>query len=316
MKKVIAILIAVMCIFGTFSVSADTKTAVAEEIDSFVSIEFSSNFSELTYNGESYVQFNNNLLTGEIDTLSSEVKLTPNQQQILTSMYVDISDQNDIIYANYVLKNGGQMNFTYLKREYIELYNDVMANNWDTAKIDFIWPEDNIITVNKQLLKQTKTTMFVTEFTDVFDVYAPIGDKNFGIMKGMLCNNGDKYYYVDYVDAQIVYDKDFDIWDYSNVIAYEITDEVLYNQIETAIQKNYGVDYGFFEDDKFTAKVSDVFLIIAFAVIPLGIFVVFLILTLRSKTGYKKFFGTITILSAVELIIFIGLTVLFEVFRI
>lgn len=316
MKKILALIIAVLCIFGTFSVSAAKFERTSDDgIALPVTVEFSDDYSKLIYEGVTYTQFNDELITGNLETTNSSVKLTPAQQEKFSSVKVDISHENDIIYAYYNLKNGGQITFSYLKDEYIQSYNDAMMNNWESARIDFTWPEGNVITAKREALKQTKNNLFMGDYTDYFDVYVPIGGKDFGINKGLLYIEGDEYYYIDFADAGIVYDGSFDISEHSNLSAYKITDESLCGEIKAAIEKNYGEELGFFDDDNFTEKVSDAFLVIIFAIIPFAIFLLFLILALRSKTRYKKFFACISVLSAAELIIFIVLEVLFTVLK-
>lgn len=316
MKRTIALLVAVLFIFGTFPVSASQfKPTGDESVTISMFAEFSDDYSKLVYDGVNYTQFNDNQMTGNIETTNVRVKLTAKQQEKLSSVELDVSNQNDIIHAYYSLKNGGHISFSYLKDEYIGSYNIAMQDNWETAKIDFIWPEGNLLTVNHQTLKQNKTSLSIDDYSDCFDVYVPIGDRDFGISKGSLYTVDDEYYYVDYSDAGIIYDGGFDITEYPNLSAYKITDQLLCDDIKSAIEKNYGEELGFFDDDKFTKKVSDVFLVIIFAIIPFAIFLLFLILALRSKTRYKKFFAWISIFSVSEFIIFVVLTVLFTVLK-
>ncbi len=322
MKKIIALFIAAFCMFSalTFSVYAspvNTEMAVAEELDNGDrSAEFTEDFNKFFYEEFGYTRFNDNNLTGDITTYTVKIKLNDNQQQILSGLNIDISYEKDIIYANYEFKNGGRMSFAYLRDEYVESYNDAMTNNWQSAIIDFYWPEENTLTVSKDALKQEKTNLFIGKYYPDYDVYAPIGGQNYGIKKGTLYIDGEDYYYIDFADAGIVYQDGFNINDYSNVVAYKISDNELYSQIKSCIQRNHNEDLGFFEDDKFTARVADVFLIIIFAIIPFAIFLLFLILALRSKTKYKKYFSAISILALAEIVIFVVLVVLFIVLKV
>ena len=318
MKKIIAVLVALLCICS-ISVSADdtivehTQTSI--NLDYQPKVEFNDDFSKLYYAGDTFIRFNEEMIVSSV-SFSSEsafVRLTGEQRKTVSSMNIELDYDNSVIFASYNLKDGGSMDFTYLKEDYIQIYNDIMQNKWEDAKINFMWPEGNVVIADKEELKAKSVNLFTSECSDEFDVFAPIDGKDFGIMVGRLCSKNGKYYYIDFNDNDIVYGEDFDLNDYSNLLAYEITDSNLIAQINSAYDKYYGSDLGFLEDDKFTSVVSDVFIVVLFAVIPFGIFVVFLIFALVSKTKYKKYFTVISALAGIEVILFIALAILFSV---
>ncbi|MBQ8740513.1 MAG: hypothetical protein IJY79_03060 [Clostridia bacterium] len=77
----------------------------------------------------------------------------------------------------------------------------------------------------------------------------------------------------------------------------------------------YNSDFVGLLGSDFTESIGMVLLVIAFAVLPLAVLVVFLILSIRAKApAYKKLFTTIYITAAAELIIFAVVIILLTVF--
>ena len=142
------------------------------------------------------------------------------------------------------------------------------------------------------------------EWCDYFPVVVASSDGNLTAYKGALITIDDDCYYVDFEEAHIESWYDFNPYDYAELPAYEISDTELIASIQEGEDAYYSDDFGFLLDDSFTEAVSAVFLIFVFAIIPFAIFVVFLILAIRSKTVYKKMFRLIYILSAAELAVF------------
>ena len=126
----------------------------------------------------------------------------------------------------------------------------------------------------------------------------------------MLITSEDKYYYIDCAKAELGNIKYFNIADYAEILAFEITDENLCDKIEECIDEFYDDDYGFLDDDNFTESVSGVLLTIVFLILPLAIFILFLILAIRSKGYYKKLFRIIYISAVLVVIMFIVLAII------
>ena len=324
MKKTISVLTVLFCI-GTLSGCATsmgmTSTEDIEGIyyedgiyDTTSEVELEEDYSKLYYKGEGYTKFDDSMITGNTteECTIFNVELTESQKKTISEMTIERDYENSIIFADFKLNGGGQMYFAYLKDDYIEEYYSIMQNKWNSAKINFDWPMGNTVTVSKDSIKAKSAEFNPNTSDDWFSVFAPIGDKNFGIIIGELHIKGNNNYYIDFNDAGIVYDEYFDIFEYDSLPAYEITDINVCEQIASAVNSYYNDSLGFLDNDDFTNAVADAFIVIVFAIIPFGILVVFTVLAIRSKTKYRKYFTVISAFAGIELIIFVILSILFS----
>ncbi len=319
MKKIIALIFAVLCVssvnvFATAPVRTEAVADKAEQthLSSAAVISFEEDFSGLTYNGEYFTMFNANSFEIEWDGgLEYTLSLTDAQAENVAAVSFSANSERSIIDANYSFKNGTTLYATYIKHEFISEFDRVVGDDWKSGEIDFEYPYDNQLSVDLEELLGKQINLF-TEDVDwpVFMVYATSKEAGLKTVKGCVVEDENEYYYIDFAKAQITYSEPFSIFDYANVLAYKITDEALCEQIDDAIQRNYGDNYGFLDDDEFTDTVADVILILVFGVIPFAVFILFFILAIRSKTYYKKFFRAIYISAIVVFAIFISLTIL------
>lgn len=316
MKKILALVLAFLCLS---SVSAFATAPVREEAatdayweDSVITV--SDNFNDLYYNGELFTSFNSSTVDlSSFNDLKCTVSFNDNQKQTIETLVLYINNEKTVIKAEFSLKNGGNLQLSYLKYGLAEEYNSLMGEDWNKGEIDFGWPEGNKVQISKNDLLDKKENVFVNDtFTlDTFPVNAYSSDKSLSVIKGYLLEvDGEDYYYLDFKKAGIIYNDNFNIYDYDVVLAYRITDEKLCDQIEDAIDEYYEDDYGFLDDDKFTVAVADVMLVILFLIVPLAIFVLFLILAIRSKTYYRKYFRAIYISAIVVIVLFIVMSLL------
>ncbi len=325
MKKIFCVIISVLCLSGGFCVSVTASPVRTENVaaatESYeineVPVEFSSDFKSLSYNGIDYVLFNDDTLVSYNSGEETTAILTAKQKETVSKITFIDYENKDVLNATFSLNIGGTLELSYLKKSLLEEYNKALTNDWQIANIDFVWPSDNYIQAKKSDLK-IKPVKFIYDSYDIretFTVYTPINGKQFGVIKGELVAQGDKYYYIDFADADITYGQGYHIGLYNRIDAYEITDGKLLVDIKAAMENYYGSDYGFFEDDKFTSTVSDVFLTVLFCIIPFAILVLAIIFTFRSKQKYKKYFATISILALAELVVFVITVILFTVLK-
>lgn len=313
MKKIIALILAVLCI-SSLSVFATAPvmemTSVNESIGwEAAEITVNDDFTQLYYNGERFISFNSSTVDfGSLNDLNCAVTFTESQKQMVETVLLYINDKKTVISAEYTLENGGHLQLSYLKHSLADEYNSLMGENWNKGEIDFCWPEGNKVetTLNELLGKKENVFINDTFSLDFFNVKAYSDDKSLSVIKGQLLEiNGEEYYYLDFERAGIENNGDFDIFDYDVVLAYKITNEELCDQIEDAIDEYYDDDYGFLDDDKFTVAVADIMLVLLFLIIPFAIFVLFLIFAILSKTYYKKYFRAIYISALVVIMLFI-----------
>ena len=308
MKKIIALIITVLCLCA-FSVTAAAETQFSYQDD----------YSKVTYNGVSYTKVN---ATGfehvgyETGYNLEILQLNEEQKQSLSEIVLEEIDGDNVISVTYTLNDGGQIIFSYLKDEYIDDYNKAIENKWEKAKVDFEWPDGNIVDTNVNTLKQEKVNLSTDKIEERFWVIASFGDKNFGIPVGRICLRNDTYYYIDYNEAGIKYNGETDIDDFSTLPAYKINDAAIISEFNAARKEYYDDGLGFFDNDSFTKKVADFFIVTLFAVIPFAVGVLFMVLAIRSKTKYRKFFTVISTVAGAELVIFIITAVLLKILKV
>ena len=302
MKKIIAIILAVFCL-SSMCVFAETGERV---------VQVDENFLSLTLDGERYESFDF-AVSGKTDftELNCTFNLTDTQNETVKGIDAQINEQGNIISATYTFKNGSVLSAYYLHEEFLEEYDTVNSDGWNLCEIDFIYPDDNelSITRDKLLGESYNMSMDEDEIANWFDVDAVSGDKSFRVTKGILIDTDEEYYYLDFESAGITY-ADLDFENYDNLLVYKITDANVKKQIDEAIARFYAEDYGFLNDGKTTKKISDIVLMIIFLILPIAVFVLFFILALGSKTKYKKFFRTIYILALILTLIFIILAII------
>lgn len=302
MKRIIALILAVFCL-SSMCVFAETagKTASVDE-----------NFSTFTLDNERYEAFDFSV-SGKADfsELNCTFDLTATQKETVEKIDAEINHQGNIISATYTFKNGSILSTYYLHEDFLEEYNTVKSDDWNLCEIDFIYPEDNTLSISKDKLLGESYNLFMAEvdIDNWFDVDAVSKDKSFRVTKGILIDTDEEYYYLDFKTAGITY-SDLDLEKYDHLPVYKITDTEVKKQIDEAIYEFYADDYGFLNDDKTTGKISDIVLVTIFLILPFAVFVLFFVLALRSKTKYKKFFRTIYILALILTLVFIILAII------
>ncbi len=318
MKKILALIFAVLCL-SSMSVLAVETTEAVEDMTADITagfdlengvITFNEDYTELYYNQERFIMAKLNSIRFEgFDAVGFTVELTDDQKNEIDDTEFNVEFSGTVIEAVIEFKSGSTMFAYYVKESKVKDYEAIQSAEWEKGEIDFYWPEENKVSVTRGQLTTNLQEIQILEIDswDYFDVNAVSSDNELRANKGKLLVKQDEYYYIDFAVTGITDTDGFFIYDYDKLSVYKITDEALCEQIEAAIEKNYGDDYGFLYNDEFTTAVSDILLVIVFGIIPFGVFVVFLISAIRSKTKYKKFYRTVYISALVEIIVFIAL---------
>jgi len=245
------------------------------------------------------------------------VKLSPTQEESIKKVDL-LSDYDEIaFFADIVYKNGIKLSVSYLREDFMDDYTRLLNNEFESYTIDFLWPEGNTVTASKESLSGEKVTLTSEELMRIsaYDVYADNGTEVLRYITGSLLIYDDDYYYVDF--KEIGYDVSelygFYPSDYKKLDAHKITDQTLILNLAGAENRYYDDNLGFFYDDDFTEKISAVFIVFVFAVIPLAVCILFLIFTIRSKAIYRKLYAAVTLISAAELAIFTILAVMINI---
>lgn len=318
MKKIIALFITLILLFSLtcFTVSAKkvpdyaiTSDEEYADLGSLDDITFANDFKTL-YCGENiYYSFQGETVTANsYYEIKNGVFYSPEQKEDIWDSSFTATKNGSIIEAHFEFKEGYSMDISYLNDKYREEYNKILGDEFENYAIDFSSSSENFVETDKEKLEGEKTTLKnINEllYNNDYAVINKVTDGSFYVAKGQLLDYDGEYYYIDYSLNGIPQNDYFYAADYNKpIMAYRITDLELLQQISDAEEIYFGEDFGFFFDEEFTKKVSAVFLIIVFGMLPLGVFILFLILSLRAKRAYKKLFTTIYIIAAAELSVF------------
>ena len=322
MKKLLALILALFCIssvtdYATAPVVVETKkyqtAGISQDIVYTVALE--DELNGLFVNGEYYTLFNaNNIETDGFNDFQFATSMSDELKERLQDVELYITTDLSVVSATYDFKDGTSLSAKYLKHSFVREFDRLVSDDWQIGEIEFEYPYDNQLPIMQEKLYGKQVNLFTNEIGDTnyheFRVYATTDKCELKAEKGMLITSEDKYYFIDYEKANLGDFDYFNMADYSEILAFEITDENLCNKIEECVDDFYDDDYGFLDDDNFTESVSNVLLTIVFLILPLAAFVLFLILAIRSKGYYKKLFRIIYISAVLVVIMFVVLAII------
>ena len=314
MKKLLALILALFCIssvtaYATAPVVPETVDVTGQLSYGIVyEVDIENEREGLYFNGEYYILFNANKIEVDgYDEFQYEISMSDELEQKIQDVELYISPDVAIVNAIYNFKDGTTLNANYLKHSLVTEFDRLVSSNWKNGEIEFEYPSDNQLTINQEKLYGKQINLFTKEIGDTnyheFRVYATTNSCDLKVEKGMLITTEDKYYFIDYEKANLGDFDYFNMADYSEILAFEITDGNLCDKIDECIEAFYDDDFGFFDDDGFTNTVSKVMLTIMFLIFPLAVFVFALILAIRSKGYYKKIFRVLYISAIVTLVL-------------
>ena len=308
MKKIIALIITVLLLASCLALPVLAKSD--DILRPNVKISFSDDYKTLYYGNVKYVVFDNTHSAQEVyNEMNNKFSLTEEQSLEISRISLLSCDEGIFIDATIKYKDGITMELNYIREDYREVYNTLLASIVANCEIDFIYPADNVVKTHRINLKGEKVSFEDHYYDASYEVTAVSDDGKISASVGVILVSGDNYCYIDYLEIGSSY-YEFDMDDYNRVEAYLITDPDTIAAIEQAQENYYSDGLGFFDDDTFTKLVADVFLVIVFAVIPFALFVLFLILGCRAKELYKKLYLTISIFSIAEVVIFAIIAIL------
>ena len=308
MKKIIALIITVLLLASCLALPVLAKSD--DILRPNVKISFSDDYKTLYYGNVKYVVFDNTHSAQEVyNEMNNKFSLTEEQSLEISRISLLSCDEGIFIDATIKYKDGITMELNYIREDYREVYNTLLASIVANCEIDFIYPADNVVKTHRINLKGEKVSFEDHYYDASYEVTAVSDDGKISASVGVILVSGDNYCYIDYLEIGSSY-YEFDMDDYNRVEAYLITDPDTIAAIEQAQENYYSDGLGFFDDDTFTKLVADVFLVIVFAVIPFALFILFLILGCRAKALYKKLYFTISIFSIAEVVIFAIIAIL------
>ena len=275
------------------------------------SATISDDCQEIYWEGKTYLRFNTSRLSTDYGH-NVEVELSKQQQKTIDRVDLSGNEEMTMLLSDIYYKDGSVLTAKFLREDYVERYESMLTEDAETYTIDFRFPKSNTLTTKGTALfgKKVTLTSKKLEWCDYFPVAVKSEDESITAYRGALIAIESDYYYVDFQETPVESWDNFDPYSYTELSAYAISDTTLLANIESCIDNYYSEDFGFLFNDNLTKTISLIFLIIVFCIVPFAIFVVFLILAIRSKTIYKKMFRWIYLLSFSELAVFAIVTVL------
>lgn len=273
----------------------------------------SEDYQTLTLDGNTYSRYDISLaMTDYYQELNYTISLSNTQKESIKEVELEANGNKTLVYADIYFKDGTTLSVGFLqdsiKDEFINLIDGQSGN----YVIDFEYPEDNMVTVSPNNLYGEQLLLSAKQLNqcDYFYVNSFIADNSIYVCKGIVIIVDDTYYFACFKELDISDPYDFNPYNCQKLKVHKITDSEVIASIQKGEDAYYGEDFGFLLDEDLGKNISSVFLTIVFAVVPFIIFVIFLILAIRSKTVYKKLFRTIYLLSGLELTIFAGIALL------
>ena len=303
MKKFILCMVTVLLLCSCFGLGVFASPASAT---------ISDDCQEIYWKSNAYLRFNTSRLTTDYEQ-DVVVELSEQQQETINNVSLSGNDTMTMLVADIYYKDGSVLTAKFLREDYVETYENMLTEDVEMYIIDFQFPKENTLSTEKAALFAEKVTLSSEKLEwcgYYFPVISKTEDKSITAYHGALISIERDYYYVDFRETLVESWDAFDPYNYTELSAYAISDNKLLENIESCMEHYYSEDFGFLFNDKLTETISLIFLILMFCIIPFAIFVVFLILAIRSKTIYKKMFRWIYLLSIAELIVFAIVTVL------
>lgn len=314
MKRILSLFIATLVLFCAFSFTSlavglpdglpenDYTTVLSKT----TKITFSDDLKTLYFGKEEYVRCSAENIYNEIlSELNNKINLSPEQKKEIKKISLTASENGALIGAYIDFTDGASLSCTYIKTEYVEEYNRILADDFDDCEVDFSFPEHNIVKLSADVLSGEKVTIKDpnNRVNDYFSVIVSTKDEKIVVEVGLLIILDDEYCYLSY-DELGTNSYEYNIYDVESVTAHKITDKEAVALLTEAQENYYNSDFGFFYNDDFTTKIADIFLILIFGILPLAGLVVFTIFAVRSKQIYRKMCAVIAVISAAEIIVF------------
>lgn len=309
MKKLTYLLVFVLVLSCLCVGAAAQETPwVQEPYSEDLTIEISEDYKTVTWQGVTYCRFNSNVIELDYEGEGWEAALTAQQLENLSLVYVESMNRQTVLNLQIYFRDSSTLIASYLREDMIKVYENLQAGNAEKYRVDFGWPEGNTVNADRQGLYGTSMTLTedILSWCNSYDVYAVDRDESIAVIVGFLLSYEEKFYYVDFSQARISYDAyGIDLYEYQQLPGWEITDEALLQELNTAQDAYYNDDMGFLFNDALTQSISKIFLVVIFCVIPGIVLILFAILAIRAKQAiYRKLFIIVSTLSGTLTAIF------------
>ena len=238
-----------------------------------------------------------------------KIMLTEEQNKAIKMVEVTNSNHDEVIFFIIIyFCDGSELHLDFILEDSIDDYNMVISGNTKEYQIDFMWPDDNNITVDKdKFYIGNKTTINSWDYEYNYSIYASSPTDSFDAEIGMILKIENSYYFYSFIESDIKSSLDFyNMNSNKKIKVIELADEELINKIKIGEEKRLNDKFGYLYNDELTETVSKIFFILVFAIFPLAIAVTTLVIAIKAKKGvYKKLLIATSGLSLASLAVFI-----------
>ncbi len=332
MKKILSLSFCLVVLFSFFTVNA-AATASGGDLpllnkEKIGDVYYSKDYGKLTIGEYSYTAIDDETVeifdyydTGSADYYETEddgyiaVDLTESQKKTVKELEISIGGDNDYIYATYTLNSNAYVSATYINNKHLESYNKAISGDGNKVKIDFSYPEGNVVNTTTEKLKQTKVEIELITYNiyDEFNAYNASVPNFMNIYCGRLVLQDEKYYYIDFKELGITVYDFYNIVDSGEKVAvYLIEDPKLLSEIEESYNE-YNGEFTLLLDEEFTVTFALILAVAVFGILPLAVLILSIIFGLRSKAKYRKILFALGAIALAELIIFAVIFIIFNI---
>lgn len=287
-----------------FLISGLGFQAYADESGYYISEDYQT----VTIDGNTYSRFNLSLVGADYEYRDDmPFQFTKNQKEQIAGIEWLSSQDELLLEIRIEFKDGSYLTVNFMRDDYKSKYYELTHDPNEQYVIDFEWPNDNTASSGKA--EFFKNPVYLDGYKlsrgDYYPVYSVIntGYENIQVYKGLMMIYGGDYYYIDYEEMGIV-SREYSLYDYEEVVAHQITEPDFVSRIKECEENYYSDSWGFLYDDDFMNKVSILFLILAFAILPMAALVFTIICAIRTKQVYRKLYTIAGVFAGAELVIF------------
>lgn len=291
MKKLIAILIAALCLMSalTLSVSADNADTFSEDLKTAY------------FKGDVYYAFDETFID-EFPDGEYTAQLTEAQRAKYVSASLTANHNLTVLWGTFKEQDGATLSVTYMRGDLFAQYKNTVKGDVDKVYVDSYFGY-NYYEVNFETLTRTPCKLRTSDYWNyyyVLNVTAPIGDEELYLRLGEVVCIDNEYYYIEYASLGSDYagnwPEEFD--------AYLVDDpETLGIFAEATEATDLGINFDSIADIS-TASV----LILLFFIVPGAVLIFsFIMIFVSKKRPYKSRYIKVTLLSAFEILLFLGI---------
>lgn len=210
------------------------------------------------------------------------------------------------ITLSITFENGSSYFGSYLREDYIEIYQSLLSDPPHSLMVEFDFPEENALSTSYALLKGQPCSLSSQEleWSEYFYCYATDPKLSIKVQKGAVLKVKDQFYFADFSEIPMEDPSWFSPYEYESLDAYKITDSDLLAKLKNGYSKNKFGDLAGFGDQDMLEIIYWFLLATLLFFLPLAGLILCIIFALRSANYRKAFlFGSIGL--AAELIGFL-----------